>query len=200
MDDHSEEKKYIRVHKTVIIVIALILAAGIFGWWMGRSGTSEKTENNSNTQPTETDATVNTPSDVTSIATFTLPDGWKQERCEGSGAIFVVPSGSPSANCDSNPVSPVKVSVDPNSTNDCNQLQDVTEVKKHICKSLFINDMKSLEASTEYLASSSYGKETTLNAYYINTGEGVIKVEYIFSGNNQYQAGFEQLAKSVNKK
>lgn len=200
MEDYSKEKKYVRIPKVIFIVVLLVLLAGVFGWWIGRSNTPEKTESRSNTPTANTDSAINSPSDVAAIASFTLPDGWKQERCEGSGAIFVVPNVSPSANCDSNPVSPVKVSVDPNSTDDCNQLQDVSEVKKHICKSLFINDMKSLEASTEYLASSSYGKDTTLNAYYINTGEAVVKVEYIFSGNNQYQAGFEQLAKSVNRK
>ena len=40
-----------------------------------------------------------------------------------------------------------------------------------------------------------------INAYYIDTGKGVVKVEYIHdANNNEYQAGLEQLAKSVQVK
>lgn len=73
----------------------------------------------------------------------------------------------------------------------------MSEVKKHVCISLFINDMRSLKATTEYLSSSPYGRETTINAYYLDTGSSVIKAEYIYTTDSKYQVGFDQLVNSI---
>lgn len=199
MEDYSKEKNYIRVHKKLVafsMFMVLLLVAGFFGWLLGRSEQPDKADSSNNLQASESAPEDST---ITDTIRYTLPDGWKQAACEGSETVYILPAGT-ILNCDANPAAPVKLSIDTGKTNDCNQLQAVSDVKKHVCKSLFISNMKSLEASTEYLASSSYGKETTINAYYINTGDDVIKVEYVFSGNNQYQAGFEQLAKSISRK
>lgn len=138
-----------------------------------------------------------TTGDAASLVSYTLPDGWREARCEDSDAVYVLPGGIVSADCSANPASPIKLSVDPGNHTDCNQLRNVSEVKKHVCVSLYINDKKSLKASTEYLASSSYGQPTTINAYYVDTGEGVVKAEHIFTTDDQFQAGFDQLANSI---
>ena len=81
---------------------------------------------------------------VDSLITYSLPDGANDVDCSA-------------------PSSSIKLSVDPGDAKDCNELQNVSEVKKHVCISLFVNDLRSLKATTEYLVSSSYGRDTTLN-------------------------------------
>ena len=83
---------------------------------------------------------------------------------------------------------------------DCNQLQSVQNVKKHICISEYINGMKSLRAETIYNQDSVYGKETTIIAYYINSGKEVIKAELIYNSDDNFRNSFEQLAKSIDLK
>ncbi len=201
-DDH----KYVRVKKMSLIIIALIVVAGLVGWLLGRSDdpkpTTNQTPSSQNTSQPPSSAGSNSSSDVKSLVSYTLPDGWKEATCpNATGAVFVIPSGASGVNCDANPSSPVKISVDPANNTDCNQLQNVQNVSKHVCVSEFINGKKSLKAETAYNKDSSYKKETAINAYYINTGKGVVKVEYIHDpSSNDYQAGFEQLAKSIQVK
>lgn len=192
----EDEKNYIRVNKKVLGLVLLVLMAGILGWWLGRSDTPTTTPAN-NTQSTIENS--DSKAAVNELVTYVLPDGWKEVSCAGNGAVFVAPNGT-NANCDASPVTPVKLSVDAGNNKDCNQLQNISDVKKHVCISLYINGHESLKASTEYLASSSYKQATSINAYYIDTGKGVVKVEYIFNTNDQFQAGFDQLASSVNTK
>lgn len=195
----EKDNKYIRLHKKTtafFTILVLLFGAGLLGWWYGRSDSSPSPQQTANTQQTVNNTEVG---EVSELVTYVLPDGWKQNKCQGSGAVFVSPNGT-TANCNSNPVSPIKISVDPSNNKDCNQLQNVTDVKKHVCISLYINGLKSLKASTEYLASSSFKQVTTINAYYIDTGKGVVKVEYMYTNDDQYQAGFDQLANSINVK
>lgn len=182
-----------------LLVLILIIAAGLLGWRLGHSSKSMSTQPNNMNQPT-TINNANTAA-VKSLVSYTLPDGWGEASCPSvSGAVYVLPNGSSGLDCNANPSSPVKISVDSGNNTDCNQLQSVQDVKKHICISLYINGHKSLKASTEYLPSSSYKQATTINAYYIDTGKGVIKVEYVYNSDNQSQAGFDQLANSIKVK
>lgn len=195
----DNDRKYIRVNKLVPLVAVLILGAVFLGWRLGQSSAPPVAQPNNTTQPT----TVNNANTagVKSLVSYVLPDGWKEASCPAAaGSVYIVPAGASNVDCNANPSSPVKISVDPGNNTDCNQLQNVQNVKKHICISLYINGHKSLKASTEYLASSSYKQATTINAYYVNTGKGVIKIEHVYNSDNQYQAGFDQLANSVNVK
>jgi len=199
----NNDRTHVRIRKTTLLVGALILGALLFGLWLGsRSGSpksSQPGDSNASVQP-ETAVDDNAPG-VKSIVSYTLPDGWKEAKCPtSSGSVYIIPAGAADIDCDASPSSPVKISADPGSSRDCNELQDVRDVKKHICISLYINSLKSLKASTEYLASSSYKKATTIDAYYVDAGEDVIKVEHIYSTDNKYQAGFDQLANSVKSK
>lgn len=205
----EHDRSYMRVKKITVLIVVLIIAAGITGWVLGRSDDSS-----SNNQPANTTQSTPNPSvqppvssnasgpDIKSLVSFTLPDGWKEASCpSAAGTVFVIPDGGGNVNCDANPSAPVKISVDPSNSKDCNQLQSVQNVSKHICVSEFINGKKSLKAETVYNKDSSYKKETAINAYYIDTGKGVVKVEYIHDpSSNESQTGFEQLAKSVQVK
>lgn len=195
----KHKRKYVRVRKITLLVAILIVGAGLLGWQLGHSDKSPTSQPNNTNQAT----TVNNANTagVKSLVSYVLPDGWKEASCPGvSEAVYIVPNGSSGVDCNANPSTPVKISIDPGNNIDCNQLQNVQDVKKHICISLYINGHKSLKASTEYLASSSYKKATTMNAYYIDTGKGVIKAEYIYNSDNQFQAGFDQLANSIKVK
>lgn len=203
----DNDRNYVRVKKTALIIIALVVVAGLLGWFLGRSNNSQPANNQTNnTQPDNSakPAANTNPAgaDVKSLVSYTLPDGWKESSCpSAAGAVFIVPNGAGSVNCDANPSSPVKISVDPANSKDCNQLQGVQNVSKHICISEFINGKKSLKAETVYGKDSTYKKDATINAYYIDTGKGVVKVEYIHDpSSSEYQTSFEQLAKSVQVK
>ncbi|MBA3758445.1 hypothetical protein H0X10_02325 [Candidatus Saccharibacteria bacterium] len=198
----DNDRKYVQVKKVTLLIAALILAALFLGWLLGRSSNSDNASNNNQPQPTSSQQASTTPStsgeDVKSLVTFKLPDGWTEASCpNAAGSVFIIPAGAGGVDCDANPSAPVKVSVDTSNSDDCNDLQNVQNVSKHICSSLFINDKKTLKAETVYNQDSSYKKATTVQAYYINTGKGIIKVEYVYEGSNEYQTGFDELAKSI---
>lgn len=183
--------KYIRVHKLTLGIVALVLIAGILGWWLGHSNSSPNAASPSNTSNTQPSTANSTPSsDVSALIQYVLPDGWKQIACSENKTTYVTPNGT-ATDC-SNPSAPIKLLVDINNTKDCNQLQNQTNVKKHVCKSLFINGHKSLKASTEY-------QTNTVDTYYIDTGKGVVQLEYTHT-DDQFMDGFDQLANSVHVK
>ena len=200
----DNDRQYIRVKKIPLLVVTLVLLAGLTGWLLGRSNNdpvTQQTPGVPSVMSTTPSSNTNGP-DVKSLVTYVLPDGWKEASCpNAAGSSFVVPSSASGVDCDANPSSLVKISVDASNSIDCNQLQNVQNVSKHICISEYINNQKSLKAETIYNKDSSYKKATAINAYYINTGKGVVKVEYVHDpSSNEYQAGFEQLAKSVQAK
>jgi hypothetical protein len=188
-----QQKKVIQV---VVLILGLVIIAGLIGWKLGRSDDKQT----ATLQPTNSATSSTTPasnSDVKSLVSYNLPDGWKEGTCpDASGKLFIVPNGA-SLQCDNNPIAPVKMYVDANNTADCQQLQNVQNVRKHICKSVFINGHKSLQSSTEYPKSATYPEDTTISDYFIDTGKGVVAVEYTYTSSNNYQLGFDQLANSV---
>jgi hypothetical protein len=198
--NNEHDNRYFKVNKLLTLVV-LILIAAVAGWLLGRNdnstGNNSAQTNSSNTSNTEVSTIEGT---VNSLVSYTLPDGWKEAGCENSpGTVYIIPAGANNVDCNANPSSPVKLSVDPGNTKDCNELQNVSDVKKHVCISLYINDMRSLKATTEYLSSSAYGRETSINAYYLDTGSGVIKAEYIYNSENKHQLGFDQLISSIKR-
>ncbi len=188
-----------RDHTILIIVLILVLMAGALGWMLGRSGNNSMQSNPSVSNTSPVNNTLNN-SEVKSLVGYALPDGWNEDTCPSSAnVVYIIPNGT-SLDCNANPSAPIKIYKDPQNTNDCQQLNNIQGVKKHVCISLYINGRKSLKASTEYPKSSSYSVDTTISDYYIDTGKGVVKVEYTYTSSNDYQAGFDQLATSINIK
>ena len=196
------DNKYFKINKFVVIVAVLIIVAGFGGWLIGRNNSSTVNDQSaSKLDESNSETTAPSSDGVKSLVTYSLPDGWEEAGCESNpGSVYVIPAGAENVDCGANPSAPVKLSVDPGNTKDCNELQNVSDVKKHVCISLYINDMLSLKATTEYLASSPYGQETTINAYYLDTGAGVIKAEYVYTSGNKYQIGFDELVNSIKAK
>lgn len=193
----KQENRSTRVNK-IVVILSLIILAGLAGWLFGRNNNATSNSQPNGSANENNSETTQNDEGVKSLVTYSLPDGWKEASCDSSpGSVYIIPSGADDIDCSANPSSPVKLSVDPGDTKDCNELQNVSEVKKHVCISLYINDMRSLKATTEYLSSSPYGQETTINAYYLDTGNGVIKAEYTYNSGNQYQVGFDELVNSV---
>ncbi len=188
-----------RRNKALVVIASIIIIAGSLGWFLGRSNNTP-----SNQRPDDTTRPVannNSGAEVKSLVNYTLPDGWKEINCNSTNkAVAILPNGVKGANCDDNPNSPIKISVDPSNAKDCNQLQNVQNVSKHICSSEYINGQKSLKAETRYNQDSPYKKDTTVHAYYIDTTKGVVKLEYVYDTSNEFMMGFEQLAKSVQVK
>ena len=195
-------KHNIQTKRVPLLIVLIVSGAVVLGWWLGRSSAPPSTLQPTDTAQTSTPSSNSAGPDVRSLVTYRLPDGWQEATCpNATGSIFIIPAGVGAVDCASNPSSPVKISVDPSNSDDCNDLQNVVNVSKHTCISLYINDNKSLKAETIYNQNSSSKKPTTINAYYINTGKGVIKVEYVHApDDNGYQAGFDQLAMSVRAK
>jgi len=183
----------------VIAVLALLLLAGLFGWRLGRSQKQPGINQDSKSLSSENNSS-STATDVNAIIAYTMPDGWKDGSCPGqTGTVFVVPNGS-SLQCGTSSIAPIRIVIDPQNTTDCQQLNTVQNVRKHVCKSLYIDGHKSLQASTEFPKSSNYPDDTTISDYYIDTGKGVAKVEYMYTSSNNYQLGFDQLANSIHIK
>lgn len=183
--------------KIIISVLLAVILAGLLGWTMGSNQKKASNGQENNYEPTTTNNNTDG-RDVKALVSYKLPEGWKEAGClSAAGAVFIVPRGAGEVDCSASPSSPVKISIDSANNTDCNQLQGVQNVSKHICISEFINGRKSLKAETRYNAQSSYKRDTTIHAYYINTGKGVVKVEYVYTEDNAYQMGWEELAKSV---
>jgi len=194
----ENDQKRLGVTAIIMLVAGIVIFVGLLGWWLGKSNKSktpqQQTENTVQTQSIDSTSTS-----VKSLITYSIPNGLKESSCpENAENVYVVSAGNANTDCDLSPGSSIKLSFDEANNTDCNQLQNVQNVSKHICISEFINDKKSLKAETIYNQDSSYGSPTSINAYYINTGKGVIKVEYTHSPDNgEYQLSFEQLAKSI---
>lgn len=182
--------------KIITGVVLAVILAGLLGWAIGTNQNKQGNDKPNTSEPTATQNTAGP--DVKSLVSYELPDGWKEASCpSAAGSVLVVPLGAGEVDCNATPSSPLKISVDSANNTDCNQLQSVQNVSKHICISEYINGKKSLKAETRYNSQSSYKRDTTIHAYYINTGKGVVKVEYVYTTDNAYQAGWEELAKSM---
>ena len=180
--------------KIIVVVLVLIVAAGIAGWRIGKK--ARPASNGSSGSASQTATTPSAAGSPNSLVSYTLPDGWKENTCSGVvDKTYITPAGT-TLNCNANPSAPIKIYVDAQGTKDCQQLEHIQNVRKHICSSLYINSHKSLKTLTEYSASGS-SANTTVSDYYIDTGKGVVAVEYTYTTNSDYQTGFDRLATSV---
>lgn len=187
------------MNKNILIAI-LVFALGISGGLLlAKKNNPRPIEETTKQQPQSTATKVqseNTPSDLDKMITYTVPTGLVKASCDNTDAVYFVNTDS-SADCSSNPDTKMTLEIDPKNTIDCNQLQGRTEVRKHICISLYINDQRSLQATTEYLSSSSYGKDITSQEYYVDTGNGIVKAQYLYTGNGNNLKAFEDLVNTI---
>jgi len=183
--------------KIIILAVVIVAAAGLVGWLIGRNSSSNNGQTPSSTQTTS-NSTVEG-SNVKTLVSYTLPDGWREGTCPTSSSTIYVSPNNTSLDCTANPSAPIKIYVDSQNTTDCQQLQptDNKGIKKHVCISLYIDGHKSLKALTTYSSGSSYNTDTTMAYYYISTSKGVIAMQYTYTSANDYQIGFDQLAKSA---
>jgi len=140
--------------------------------------------------------------DVRSLVGYTLPAGWQEGSCAGdSTKVYLSPPGT-AVNCDADPRAPFVVLVDPRNTTDCQHVTAPNGVLGHTCKTVYVDGRRAVQTVTEYPKSELYAKAETDSYYFIDTGKGVVQVEYIYGakGSNSYQAEFDQLAQSVKVK
>jgi hypothetical protein len=186
----SEGKK--NQNRAVFAVVIIVLAAVLFGWWLGHRNSQKDVSSNSTLPPSSVSTSS---SSVKSLVSYTLPDGWSEASCPASSnTVYIAPNGT-SANCNANPSTPVKVAVDSQNITDCQQVKPTGTqgIKKHTCVSVYIGGHKTIKSFTD-------ANGTSTADYFINTGKGVVKVEYVYSGSNDFQNEFDQLANSVHVK
>jgi len=182
----------------VSLIVLLVLAVGFFIGSNNKDNEATPTE----TAKTATDLeNSDSNKDVKTLVKYTLPDGWKEATCpSSSGSVYFRPNGAPEVDCGNNPELSIKLSASGQNITECSQIQDVQEVKKHICKSLYINNLRSLVAETEYLSSSIYGRDTSVKTYYLDSGSGIVKALYVSANGGSYQPGFDELVNSISAK
>jgi hypothetical protein len=186
-------------------LVILVIAGAIILWLiLGRN----------NNKPATVPSTKNTPHQVNpqstntqldSLITYKLPQGWTDADCVGKSETILIIANGQHPFCSSDAQNwPIKLTLDTQNTTDCHQITvDNSKVTKHICSSLFINGAKTIKSSTTYNDKSPYGHATKVSDYYIKTGKGVVKLEYVDNqtvNTDDYQAGFDQLAASVKTK
>jgi hypothetical protein len=192
--DSTTNRNHSKVLVITLLVIILVLVASLVGLEIGKSSKSTTT---SSAKVPNANKTVG---DVSSLVSYTLPQGWTQATCpSASNRQYIVPTNT-SVDCSQNPALAITVFVDTANITDCSQLQQVQNVKNHVCKSLYIDGRKTLQSLTEYNQASTYKPNTSVATYFMNTGKGVVATEYTYTSGNQYQGGFDQLAKSLTVK
>jgi len=183
MDNESNNKKYVPIILVLVSVLVLILIAFLSGWVFSRNNDNaeQPTQQQPITNQQETN-TINT--SVDQLVSYTLPSSWNTRICEGSEDKVYLVQNDTVPDCNVNPAYSLSLSVDSQSRTDCNQLQNVQNVSKHICKTIFIDGLKTLEAETVYNQDSDVLPGKTVRSYYMDTGKGVIIARYIYSGGN----------------
>jgi hypothetical protein len=183
----SETRK---VHyASVMAAIIVIAGAVLVGWWIGHHNSKNDAPSSSGSQQNTTNTTTN--SSINSLVSYTLPAGWSEASCPSAAGIIYIALNGTSSGCSA----PVKIYMDSKNSTDCQQLKpSSTEgVKKHTCSSLYIDGHKSLKALTDI-------NNTSTADYFVNTGKGIVAVEYTYTNANDSQAGFDQLASSIKVK
>jgi hypothetical protein len=188
-----------------LLVLIFIVAVGVALWLMFGKNNDKQSENTANpTSPPP--ASTNKSSQVDSLVSYQLPDGWKSVGCNTTtDVVLIVPQGKVSPDCAALADNwPMKLMVDTMNTTDCNQIKvNDQQVTNHVCSSQSINGSKFLVASTTFNDKSPYGKKTKVSEYYVKTSGGVVKLQYaddLTSNEDDYQAQFDQIANSIKVK
>ncbi len=188
--------------KKNILIALLIFGLGISGGLLLAKNDPKDTNKSVAPQNSNDDSSaepIEVISGVKDMVSYTIPSELVEAKCASNDALYFAAKNE-KPDCSASPDSAITLSIDDQNINDCNQLQNRSEVKKHICISLFINDQRSLQATTEYLESSSFGKEITSQEYYIDTGSGIVKAQYLYTGGGDSLQSFENLINSIKAK
>jgi cytoskeletal protein RodZ len=186
---------------TVLLTIVLVIAIAVILWLVF----GKNNQNNKSTMPNSqtTNSSTNKNSQINSLISYDLPDSWKTVSCNNaSEVILIVPTGRVTPDCASlSDDWPMKIMMDPKNTTECSQIKvNSQQVTNHVCSSQTINGNKIFVASTTYNNKSTYGKDTKVSEYFVDTKSGVVKLEYaddLASTEDDYQAQFDQIANSI---
>lgn len=181
----SSTKSSSHIKTAAIVFLSLIIVTGAIVWTANRP-------NDSSTPNPSSDS-----SGVKALVSYSVPTGWTEANCEDGNLIQIVNTEDSRQTCiaEGSPNSLVSIGVKDQIT-DCKQLQSASDVKKHICSTVFIDGRKTVKSTTEYLASSSQVARTVSN-YYIDTGTSVVRAQYIYAADNLYQQQFDSLVNGV---
>jgi hypothetical protein len=187
----------------ILLVLILLVVGAMFAWLLFSRNRAEAPA--TTTPPPAASNAADQPADsadVKSLVSYSLPSGYKETVCpDGDQGVVLSRNGDAAKACDATAPAPgIRIMIDPRSAKDCNDLQNVQAVSKHICKSEFIDGHKTLEAETVYNDQSEFGTETKLKAYYFDAGDSVVKVYYLVSppeAGNDLDAALRQVAQSL---
>jgi len=203
MNDFDSMKKK-RGGFWVYLMVIAILSVFVIALWLGLSSNEDNDQKTG--QSSENKSNVPVQKTANSLISYSLPPDWSSVSCEGSSEIIlIVPSGKVSPRCDTVAENwPIRIFIDQKNTKDCNQIEvDNQQVTKHTCSSKFTDGHKTLVVSTTYNEKSQYARATTVSEYYIDTSNGVVKLEAkddLASADDDHQAEFDQIANSVKVK
>jgi hypothetical protein len=195
--ENRKERRW-TVPLTILLVIAI---AAIL--WLVFGNNNDRNSKTSTPNPQPANSSANKNSQINSLISYDLPDGWKTVSCNNaSEVILIVPTGRVTPDCASLSDNwPMKIMMDPKHTTECSQIKvNSQQVTNHICSSQSINGNKIFVASTTYNNKSTYGKDTKVSEYFVDTKSGVVKLEYaddLASTEDDYQPQFDQIANSI---
>jgi hypothetical protein len=184
-----------KIYIFAIIVVVLVAGVGV-GWAIRGSKNTANTTAAKQATPPQASTTQGVgnqagQSELKSLVSYKVPDGWQEASCDGDkDTVYVLPHGV-SLDCSATPAAPISLALDPQGPTDCSQISEQPGVRRHVCKSTNIDGHKSLQAST----TQADGKTTS--DYYVGSDKGMVRVEYRYSGEAQYQTEFDQIANSV---
>jgi hypothetical protein len=202
----SAERKGLRAGLPLLLGVIILVAAVLIGVNFVRNNVKQS-NSNTNTPASSTQSSFqNTNTPIDSLITYKLPPGWTDTDCiSGTEAILFISPTQPRPNCaiDLQKWS-MRITMDPQSPSNCSQIKvNNQQITNHVCASQFINGKSAIKSSTTYNEKSSYAHPTKVEDYFISTGKGTIKLEYIddlSNSNDDFQAQFDQLASSVKTK
>jgi cytoskeletal protein RodZ len=195
-EENNKERRW-----TVLLTIVLVIAIAVILWLVFGKNNQNNKSTTPNPQPVNSSPNKN--SQINSLISYDLPSGWKTVGCNNaSEVILIVPTGRVTPDCASLSDSwPMKIMMDPKNTTECSQIKvNSQQVTNHVCSSQTINGNKIFVASTTYNNKSTYGKDTKVSEYFVDTKSGVVKLEYaddLASTEDDYQAQFDQIANSI---
>jgi hypothetical protein len=183
-----------RFFRIILLIVVVAALAGAGGWFAGR----HSMQGQQTLEPLAQDSSNH----VKSLVSYSLPKRWRELTCtDQKDVVYIVPVEAAAPSCGNQPDSPVKLLIDERVTTDCDQLQTIQDVKKHTCVSVYVHGHKVIKSLTEYVKDKPYDTDARITDYYLNAGQQVVDLKYfdnLDSSSDDFQAGFDQLALSLN--
>jgi hypothetical protein len=79
--------------KIIVLAVVIIAAAGLFGWLIGRNSSSNSGQTSTSPQTTSSRAVEG--SNVKSLVSYTLPDGWLEGTVQHQVAQYTLAPTAP---------------------------------------------------------------------------------------------------------